>query len=242
MSEITVLKIEYSFGKTTDYIYPVVLQHEEELVLVDCGYPNFLPQVKEAAKVQNIDLDKLTKVVVTHHDYDHMGALAQIKRQYPNIKVLASKEQAPFIQGEKKSLRLQQAESLYDNLPDSEKPMAKYLHNLFASVEHAQVDEYVTDGQMFPWCGGAEIIHTPGHMPGHSSLYFKKHKTLISGDALAVQDGILMIANPNYCLDLKLAKQSVQKLLGYDIEKIICYHGGVFEDNVKTSLEKIIQQ
>ena len=40
------------------------------------------------------------------------------------------------------------------------------------------------DKDIFDWCGGLEVIETPGHMPGHISLYLKDSKTLICGDAL----------------------------------------------------------
>jgi glyoxylase-like metal-dependent hydrolase (beta-lactamase superfamily II) len=93
-----------------------------------------------------------------------------------------------------------------------------------------------------PWAGGTEIIATPGHMPGHISLYIKNYRTLIAGDALVIEEGKLAIANPNYTLDISEAKRSIKKLLDYDIQRIICYHGGEFREDIRNSLLEVIKE
>jgi hypothetical protein len=36
------------------------------------------------------------------------------------------------------------------------------------------------------------------------------------------------------------AKESIKKFMPYNIEKIICYHGGVLTNNIKEELEKVL--
>lgn len=239
MNKLTVLEIEFNFEGSTNVIFPVILSDENEVVLIDCGYPNFLPLIKTAAEAKGIDISKLTKIIITHHDFDHMGALAEFKREYPQIKVLASIDDEQYISGKKKSLRLKQAEDIYDKLPEDQKENAKSFQQFIESIENVEVDECIRDKDSFSWCGGVEIIATPGHMPGHISIYIKDSKTLISGDALVVEDSKLVIANPQYTLDIKEAKNSIKKLLNYEIDRIICYHGGIYTKNIKELLEKI---
>jgi glyoxylase-like metal-dependent hydrolase (beta-lactamase superfamily II) len=74
---------------------------------------------------------------------------------------------------------------------------------------------------------------------GHICLYLHESKTLIAGDALFLQDGELVISRPMATLDMEQAKKSIKKLLDYDIDKIVCYHGGVYKDNIKENLKKI---
>ncbi len=240
MQEITALKVSFDFGNGKNTIYPVVLTDENEIILIDCGYPGFLQYIRSAAEEEGIDFARLTKIIITHHDFDHMGALADIKREYPDITILASEDDVKYINGLEKSLRLQQAEALYDGLPEEEKPEALSFHKLLESVQAVNVDKTVKDGDTFPWLGGTVIIATPGHMPGHISIYIKEYKTLVSGDALVVENGELEIANPNYTLDMVAAKNSIKKLIDYDIQKIICYHGGVFTGDIKGALQKLI--
>lgn len=43
-----------------------------------------------------------------------------------------------------------------------------------------------------------------------------------------VAAGRLIIANPQYALDLNQAEASLQKVRNYGADTIICYHGGVW--------------
>ena len=229
----------FSFGDKKDRIYPVILEDENELILIDCGYPNFLNLIESIAINNGINIKKLSKIIITHHDFDHMGALAEFKRKYPNIQVLSSLEDASYIDGSKKSLRLQQAESIYDSLAEEEKEQANYFHKTLESVEPCNVDLTLKDKDYLDICGGIEIIATPGHMPTHISIYHKESRSLITGDALVVENGKLVIALPQYTLDIEEAKRSIKKFLNYDIDRIICYHGGIYENDIKESLKRI---
>lgn len=146
------------------------------MVLIDCGYPNFLKLIESVAINNGVNIKKLTKIIITHHDFDHMGSLAEFKRQYPDIRILASEEDTPYINSSKKSLRLQQAERIYDSLTDEEKEQAKHFHKTLESVESCSVDVELKDKDQLEYCGGIEIIATPGHMPGHISIYHKESK------------------------------------------------------------------
>lgn len=239
MSKMTVLRIDFDKSGVSNTIFPVLLRDKDELILVDCGYPGFLPEIKFVAEQNGIEIRCLTRIILTHHDYDHMGAAAEFKRAFPHIQIMASNEEAKYISGKEKSLRLRQAEALYDNLPDSQKQSALAFQQALEAVETVNVDRLLQDGQRFPWCGGVEIVTTPGHMPGHISIYLKESKTLIAGDALVIENGELACANPQYTLDMAEAKKSIGKLLTYEIDRIVCYHGGIFTGDSRVALQKV---
>jgi len=48
-------------------------------------------------------------------------------------------------------------------------------------VEPINVDEQMTDGDMI---GSLKVIQTPGHTPGHISLYYEKDKLLLGADTI----------------------------------------------------------
>ena len=83
------------------------------------------------------------------------------------------------------------------------------------------------DGEILDWCGGCTIIETPGHTPGHISVFVNQKKVMITGDAAVLENGKLVIANPQYALDLKEAEASLRKIAAYDAKEMICYHGGI---------------
>lgn len=242
MLNLFVLPLEFELGETLLTVYPTVLQDEKEIILIDCGYPDFIDKIQaELAKV-SLSLEKVTKIIVTHHDHDHMGSLKAIKETYPSIEVLCSKEQVPFITGKSKSLRLIQAERLQGSLPEEEKEAGLAFQSFIASVEPMEDVIVVNPGDVLHCCGEVEIVDTKGHMPGHISLYVRSLKTLIAGDALVVEDGKLCIALPQYVLNAKDAQESIKNLLNFDIEKVICYHGGVYNKDIHNSLLAIVSQ
>jgi glyoxylase-like metal-dependent hydrolase (beta-lactamase superfamily II) len=223
-------------------LHPVLLRGGGETVLVDCGCTGFLPLVQAAMKVVGADLAQLTRVFITHHDHDHMGALAALKRACPGAQVLASAEQQPYIEGRLKSLRLAQAEALFPSLPEDRKPEALRFQQVVGAVEPVRVDATGADGEAFPWCGGIEVVATPGHMPGHISLYARESRTLIAGDALVAANGRLGTANPQYSLDMPQALASMRKLLDYDLARVVCYHGGVVEGDIRQAVLDALAQ
>ena len=207
--------------------------------MVDCGYPGFLPLLEAAAAKHDLSLQHLTGVLITHHDNDHMGALAELKEHYPQIRVYASAEDAPYISGSKKSLRLQQAEDLFPCLPEEQKESALQFQEILKAVRPVPVDETVKEGAL-SFLPGVEVVLTPGHMPGHLSLYLKEEKILVAADAVVYENGELNIANPAFTLDLPAAVESVKKLRQMEINKLVCYHGGVVETNIAQGLDNLV--
>ncbi|MBY8914000.1 MBL fold metallo-hydrolase [Bacillus sp. YC2] len=234
------LEIEFEYNQELHSITPVLLQDEHDTILIDCGYPGFINHLQEASARKGISLHSLTKVIATHHDIDHIGSLAALHRSHPDISVTAHEREAPYIDGSKKSLRLEQAESTFCSLQEEEKPYAKQFIRSLQSVEAAPVHRTVTDGELLPWCGGIRIVATPGHTPGHISLYLPAEKTMVAGDAVVIEDGKLNLANPRYTLHMNDAVRSVRRLLDYDIRQLICYHGGLFKGDAKKALLRLL--
>lgn len=227
MQQIIALGLTYRYGEQEDTLHPVVLRDDCNMILVDCGYPGFLPLIEQAMEEAGLRCEELTAVFITHHDHDHMGALGALKGKYPRIQVIAGENEAPYIAGEKKALRLEQAEASLAVLPEDEQAAARSFCEALRSVEPCPVDVTVRGGDRFDWCGGCEILDTPGHTAGHQSLFLYQHRTVVAGDAAIAENGSLTVANPQYAYDLPAAERSLEQLLAYDADTYICYHGGV---------------
>lgn len=183
MAVIIPLPISFPWEGDGQTIFPTLLLDEIHTVLVDCGYPGFLPLLEQAMENLRLSAGQLTEVVITHHDDDHMGSLAQLRTRYPKVRVLAHEAEVPYISGRKKSLRLVQAEALQPTLPKEAQAWGRQFCQRLAAVEPAAVDQTLTDGQLLPWCGGCQVLATPGHTPGHISLYLPTLHAVITGDA-----------------------------------------------------------
>ncbi|EPY03852.1 beta-lactamase domain-containing protein [Paenibacillus alvei TS-15] len=122
-------------------------------------------------------------------------------------------------------------------LPDiGEQPLLK--DRQIKNPPKGRVDNTLHDGQELACCGGIQVIHTPGHTPGHISLYLKRSKTLIAGDSLYSVNGMLGGIHEPTTLDIEEARHSLQKVLNLNIESIICYHGGLSKENINDQIRK----
>lgn len=233
---VNMLTISAAMMGKVETIYPTLLWDNDTAVLVDTGYPGQLPLLKEEIEKAGVPFDRLNRLLITHQDLDHIGSLPAILAQLPHkAEVLANALEKPYIQGEKQLLKItpETIEQAMDALPP-EVP-AEWRTAFRKVLEHppaAAVDTYLEDGMELPYCGGIIVIETPGHTPGHISLYHTASKTLIAADALMVENGVLLGPEPQYCVDPQLALQSLRKLALYEIEAVICYHGGLYKGNV----------
>lgn len=239
MNKIAILKIDMEVSGILSTLHPVIICDDQEMVLFDCGHNGAIDQLNDKAFLAGFDLNRLTKVIITHHDHDHMGSLADLKRQYPWVKVYASAVEAEYIRGKVKSVRLKQAEQQIELLEEDQKEHAQKRIDMLRLIEPVEVDGILEDGDVIEVCGGIEVVATPGHLPGHISLYLRDFKTMIAGDALVVADGKLYRANPRFTLDKDEAYTSARRFINYAIDTLICYHGGAITENIKESLENL---
>lgn len=199
-------------------IHPVLIWDEEMVVLIDAGFPGQYADLRIALENIGVPISQLKAVILTHQDVDHIGCLPDILKECgDHVRVFAHELDKPYIEGQL--------------------PLLKDGH-----LEHppkGQVDEIVIDGQELPFCGGIRVIHTPGHTPGHISLYLKQSKTLIAGDSMYSVDGILGGVHGPTTLDIEMARCSLKKYIELDITSVICYHGGLSHRNVNEQISEL---
>lgn len=237
-NSVEMLQIPVNMMGNKSVINLTLIWDDNNVVLVDAGFPGQLLQIKEAVEKAGISLDKLDAIVLTHHDIDHIGSVSSILKELPKVKVIAHEKEKDYINGERCPIKLAQMEENLNVLS----PEMKLVYEKFkAGFENSKVnvDETVVDGEILPYCGGIEVIFTPGHTLGHICLYLKQNKILIAGDALSVENGALDQMPSNINFDMKLYIESLKKLIKYDIKTVICYHGGIYDNNVNEAIERL---
>ncbi|MCU5359379.1 MBL fold metallo-hydrolase, partial [Bacillus cereus] len=193
-------------------IHPILLWDDEMAVLIDTGFPGQIEDIQVEMEKVGVSFDKLKVVILTHQDIDHIGSLPELlQRCRSNIKVYAHELDKPYIQGDLPLLK----DGNVENRPKG------------------KVSDTMIDGQELPYCGGILILHTPGHTPGHISLYLKQSKILVAGDSMYSVNGMLGGIHAPTTINIKEAQQSLKKYLNLDIESVVCYHGGLSKGNIK---------
>lgn len=225
--KIIELPIEFEFNGRKQCIYPSLIILNNELTLVDTGYTNFSPLIEDEILKHGYEMENLKNIIITHYDDDHIGALYDFKVRYPQINIIASEIESNYISGDIKSERLVQAEEMLEHMQNEEKEFGEWFIQQLKNVRHMPVDEKVHDGQMI-LNNECQIVATPGHTSGHISLYFPNLDCVITGDAAVQDNRKLVIANPNFCLDIEKAEQSLKEIKNLKATRYYCYHGGKF--------------
>lgn len=199
-------------------IHPILLWDDEMAVLIDTGFPGQIEDIQVEMEKVGVSFDKLKVVILTHQDIDHIGSLPELlQRCRSNIKVYAHELDKPYIEGDLPLLK----DGNVENRPKG------------------KVSDTVIDGQELPYCGGILILHTPGHTPGHISLYLKQSKILIAGDSMYSVNGMLGGIHAPTTINIKEAKKSLKKYLNLHIESVVCYHGGFSKENINVQLQNL---
>jgi glyoxylase-like metal-dependent hydrolase (beta-lactamase superfamily II) len=125
-----------------------------------------------ASTINNLGV-QLLAIVLTHAHLDHVGGVTSLKRLLPQAKI-----------------RLHQAdEFIYSALPEQPAwigiPRAQWSMYGFDFEPPPPVDEYFIDGQKFR-LGEIEfeVLHCPGHTPGHVVLFAPQERKVFVGDVL----------------------------------------------------------
>lgn len=221
------LPIEFEFNGQVNTICPSLIVYQDELILVDAGYPGFLDRIEGEMLKKGYSPDRLTQIIITHYDEDHIGSLYAFKEKHPNIKIIASKAESRAISGEVKSERLRQAEQMLEHMTEQDKEFGIWFIGQLKKLKAVPVDIIVSGGDRL-LDGQCEVISTPGHTAGHISLYFPEQKSVVTGDAAVMENEELAVANPEFCLDIASAQQSLNLIKTLDANTYYCYHGGVY--------------
>ncbi|SDI28906.1 MBL fold metallo-hydrolase [Alteribacillus bidgolensis] len=216
---------------------------ENEWVLIDAGMPKSADIIKETADELFGKNHTPQAIILTHGHFDHVGAVEELAEAW-KIPVYAHEQEMPFLTGVK-------------NYPE---PDTSVEGGLVAKLSRMFPNEGIDLGdnvQVLPADGtvpemeGWRWVHTPGHTPGHISLFHEEDRTLIVGDAFVTvkQEYLYKVmmqekeisGPPRYLTtDWKAARSSVEQLKNLNPEAAVTGHGLPMEGKeLKHALETL---
>jgi glyoxylase-like metal-dependent hydrolase (beta-lactamase superfamily II) len=199
-------------------------------VLVDAGLRGSAKRIIAMAESLFGPGTRPAAIVLTHGHFDHVGALEELLKVW-NVPVYAHPMELPYLTG-------------VSSYPPADATVGGGLMSLFAWAYPTKpldlgnrvipIDKYDGIPELPEW----KVIHTPGHTPGHISLFLPLNTTLIAGDAfvttksesmLYALNAIKKLSGPPKFLttDWHSAERSVKKLAALQPRIAATGHGAV---------------
>ncbi|MGG3888178.1 MBL fold metallo-hydrolase [Metabacillus fastidiosus] len=145
-----------------------------EFILIDAGMPNSADLIIKEAKNRFGEDCKLISIILTHGHFDHVGALQELLEKW-NVPVYTHSLEEPYLTGK-------------ENYPPPNKDIPGLVAKMSPLFPRHSIDvssnlHILPPSGKLPSLPGWEYIHTPGHTPGHISLFRENDRVLIAGDA-----------------------------------------------------------
>ena len=186
---------------------------------------------------------KPSSIILTHGHFDHVGALQKLAEEW-NVPVFAHYLEIPYLTGK-------------SSYPPPDPTVGGGLISLMSWMYPSSpinISNYVhvlPENGRVPGLPEWKYIHTPGHAPGHISLYRESDNVLIAGDAFVTTKAESVLSTmvqykklsgpPKYfTYDWVLAKESVKKLMNLEPEIAATGHGSPMQGKIlRTSLHTL---
>ncbi len=217
-----------------------------DCVLIDAGMPESANEII-AVTEQRFGVNARPKaIILTHGHFDHVGAVIDLVKHW-NVPVYAHELELPFLTGQM---------SYPEPDPTVEGGMVAKLSPLFPNEPINLEDNIHTlpvNGSV-PQLSGFRWIHTPGHSPGHVSLFREADRALIVGDAFVTvrQDSLYQVLTqkkeisgpPRYLTtDWQAAWESVKTLAALKPAAAVSGHGmPMAGEELSDALEKLVNE
>ncbi|MDT9025548.1 MBL fold metallo-hydrolase [Rossellomorea yichunensis] len=217
-----------------------------EWVLIDCGMPHSKQKIMEAAEERFGHRGKPQAIVLTHGHFDHVGSLEPLLEEW-DVPVYAHELEIPYLNGER---NYPKGEPTVDGGLVSELSPFYPHHGIDVSDRIHALPE---NGEV-PFMQGWRWVHTPGHTPGHISLYRELDGVLVAGDAFVTvkQESLYRVVlqkkeisgPPRYfTMDWEAAKESVATLSNLKPKVAVTGHGEAMAgDELEEALRKLVEQ
>jgi glyoxylase-like metal-dependent hydrolase (beta-lactamase superfamily II) len=204
-------------GKAGGRVHAFLIADGTDLTLIDTLYETdgrlALAEIERLGR----SVTDLKRIVLTHGHRSHLGGLAVLKRQ-SGATVYSHEWEADIIAGHRKA----QAVTILPRRPlRTYFPFQVGLAFGLGAHPPCPVDETLADGDEV---GGLQVLHAPGHTPGHLAFYSAERGVLLSGDAIATWPEF-DAGWPAFNLNVAEQRESIRRMAALEPKAVGVGHG-----------------
>ncbi|HEY0454985.1 MAG TPA: MBL fold metallo-hydrolase [Verrucomicrobiae bacterium] len=201
---------------------------DRQWALIDVGLPGTAHFIKRAAAERFGEDSRPACIIMTHAHADHAGALENLAKEW-DVPIFAHELELPYLNG---TAAYPAPDPLVGGglMPALSVLFPRGPFNVGGWVERLPADHSVPGMPGWAW------LHTPGHTPGHISLWRAADRALIAGDAFITtnQESVyaVLAQKPEmhgppmyYTQNWEQAAESVARLAMLRPEVVITGHG-----------------
>lgn len=177
-------RIESPLGERIVCCY--LLAGRDRALLVDTAVAPALRELVLPAVERVAGRGRRIDVLVTHADFDHMGGNGALRALRPATTFACHAADAPLVADVGRMCRERYDELAADHgIAEPEEELVA----IAAQAQAAPLDRFVHDGERIELGDGwaVEVLHVPGHSPGHVALFDPRSGTAIIGDAVMAE-------------------------------------------------------
>ena len=208
------------------FISYIVEEKENDLTLIDTCFRSELPKLENYVKNAGYELKQIRRIILTHLHPDHVQATNELRKKVAeDVKIYAHWIDAAYlskIPSYHGPPSHEQLKELFERFGVKMEELPKRFGPM--TVVPIYIDEQIQDGDEI---GSLKVIHTPGHTPGHISLYSEKHRIIFGADFLFKSvfgtEG-LFIPHAIVSIDPVTAVISAKRISKVNFDKLLLAH------------------
>jgi glyoxylase-like metal-dependent hydrolase (beta-lactamase superfamily II) len=227
----------------------------DPLTLIDTGVrrENARVALESALDALGVELADVRRVILTHYHTDHMGQVATLRDAGAELEVWVHEDDADDVEqfSNEREERIEEGNALFrehgvpeDLLRRQAERIGREIAALDPLAVASRVDRRLRGGDRVPFKDfELEVLHAPGHTPGHVVLAEPSSGALLTGDHLMgnavpfteslfrseVPDAADAIGRRPRFRGLPAYLASLRQLRGGSFRRILPAHGGLLD-------------